>query len=164
MPEMNFNPTGTVVSVQLHRDNVETGPFLVKDESCFRCGISCHKNIYEKNEDGKPGTFRAKLDFEPLNLLASNIGIFDVDQACHLVELVDELGMDSISCGVTLAYAMEHNLRHPDNPIADGIRYGDYETTRSVIEEIGTGSIGPTRPGNAAPQQTVGRTGLRHAV
>ncbi len=140
MPEMNFAPTGTTVSLPLHRDNFEQGPYDVKDESCFRCGISCHKNVYDL-EDGERGKFRAKLDFEPLVLLSSNIGIFAADEILELVELVDQLSMDSISIGGCLAYAMEYNRRHPDAPIADGITYGDYKTTRSVIEKIGAGQM-----------------------
>lgn len=149
MPEMNFNPTGTIVSLPLHRDNVEAmDPLMVKDESCFRCGISCHKNVYDKTtveKNGKmkdvPGQFRAKLDFEPLNLLASNIGIFDIHEGCELVELVDEMGMDSISCGTTLSYAMEYNRRHPDTPVAGGLKYGDFKATRDVIVKMGTGQL-----------------------
>ncbi len=137
LPEHNFNPTGTDASVGLSRPAVEAGPYTIKDESCFRCGIRCHKNVY--NEGDK--RFRAKLDFEPLNLLSSNLGIFDVDQACTLVELVDELGMDSISLGVTLSYAMEYNKRHAEDPLADGLRYGDATATARVIEDIGRGRL-----------------------
>jgi aldehyde:ferredoxin oxidoreductase len=139
MPEMNFNPTGTAISVPLYRDNFEQGPYVVKAESCYRCGISCHKNVYDKDENGKPGKFKAKLDFEPLNLLSSNLGIFDSDQACELVELVDEMGMDSISCGVTLSYAMEYNRRHQEALIANGLSYGDFEATRDAIIGMGNG-------------------------
>ena len=141
MPEMNFVPTGTLVSLPLHRDNFETGPFAVKDESCFRCGISCHKNVYDANGDGKPGRFRAKLDYEPLNLLSSNIGIFDPDHVLELVELGDELALDSISLGGVLSYAMEYNRRHPDKPIAGGLKYGDFEKTRETIEKIAAGKL-----------------------
>lgn len=144
MPEMNFVPTGTDASVPLYRDNVEAeGRFIVKDEACYRCGIACHKNVYNMGRDNKPGRFRAKLDFEPLNLLSSNIGIFDVDDACELVALVDEMGMDSISCGVTLSYVMEYNKRHAGNGsmIADGLQYGDFEGARRAIENIGLGRM-----------------------
>lgn len=141
MPEMNFVPTGTRVSVPLYRDNWEQGPYVVKDESCFRCGISCHKNVYDENDDGKAGKFRAKLDFEPLNLLSSNVGIFEPDECLELCEVVDQYAMDSISAGTTLSYAMEYNLRNPDKPIAHGVKYGDYETSRRVLEEIGQGKL-----------------------
>jgi len=144
MPEMNFTPTGTDQSNVLYRQHVqETQPFVIKDESCYRCGIRCHKNVYEKGEDGNRGKFRAKLDFEPLNLLSSNLGIFDVDQACTLVELVDELGMDSISLGVTLGYAMEFNRRHKSDgtQVADGLSFGDFAATKAVIESVGDGEM-----------------------
>ena len=94
MPEMNFVPTGTRVSLPLFRDNWEQGPYVVKDESCFRCGISCHKNVYDEDENGKAGKFRAKLDFEPLNLLSSNVGIFEPDECLELCEVVDQYCMD----------------------------------------------------------------------
>ncbi|MCA9067403.1 MAG: hypothetical protein KDA84_00670, partial [Planctomycetaceae bacterium] len=164
---MNFNPTGTIVSLPLYRDNVEAlGPYVVKDESCFRCGISCHKNVYdevieEKNGKlkSKPDKYRAKLDFEPLNLLSSNIGIFDIDQACILVELVDEMGMDSISIGTTLSYAMEYNRRHPDNKVADGMSYGDFQATHDVIEKIGTGQMELLGQGVMRMSNELGDTG-----
>ena len=63
-------------------------------------------------------------------------------EASHdLVLLVDELGMDTISLGVTLSYAMEHNRRHPDAPIADGLAFGDAAKTAEIIERIGTGHL-----------------------
>jgi aldehyde:ferredoxin oxidoreductase len=137
LPEHNFRPTGGDQSRQLERAVVEEGPYEVKDESCYRCGIRCHKNVYDAGD----GRFRAKLDYEPLNLLSSNLGIFDVDRACDLVVLVDELGMDSISCGVTLAFAMEYNRRHPDAPIADGLAYGDDRAVEAILNRIGHGEL-----------------------
>ena len=142
LPEMNFNPTGTESSFVLHRQSVqESGRFVIKDESCYRCGIKCHKNVYDIGDDGKAGTFRAKLDYEPLNLLASNIGIFDADQACTIVELVDELGFDSISCGVSLSYLMEYNRRHGDDgqALPDSPRYGDFQSVLAALNDAAEG-------------------------
>jgi len=156
MPEMNFVPTGTRVSVPLYRDNWEQGPYVVKDESCFRCGISCHKNVYDETEDGKAGTFRAKIDFEPLNLLSSNVGIFEPEEILELCEIVDQHGMDSISAGTTLSYAMEYNRRHPDAPIAHGVKYGDYETAKKVLEDMGRGKLRQLGQGTLRLSQEVG--------
>ena len=141
MPEMNFAPTGTKVSLPLYRDNFEQGEYVVKDESCFRCGISCHKNVYDENEDGKAGRFRAKLDFEPLNLMSSNIGIFNPEECLELCEWVDQYCMDSISIGASLSYVMEYNRRNPENQIAGGVMYGDYHGAERVIKEIGEGKL-----------------------
>ncbi|MDH3590436.1 MAG: aldehyde:ferredoxin oxidoreductase [Planctomycetota bacterium] len=155
VPENNFVPTGTEASYPLHRAAVEAGPYTVKDEACYRCGIKCHKNVYDESD----GKFRAKLDYEPLNLLSSNLGIFDVDPACDLVEQVDELGMDSISLGVTLSYAMEYNKRHPDAPIADGLSYGDAAAAGRVIEKIGRGELPQLGQGVKRLSEEMGETG-----
>ena len=160
VPEMNFVPTGTDASHPLHRPAVEAdGRFLIKDEACYRCGIKCHKNVYDKGEDGKAGRFRAKLDYEPLNLLSRNLGIFDVDAACDLVELVDELGMDSISLGVTLSYVMEYNKRHPDAPLAGGLSYGDAAAAAKVIEDVGRGRLAQLGQGTKALSEELDETG-----
>jgi len=141
MPEMNFAPTGTRVSLPLYRDNFEQGPYVVKDESCYRCGISCHKNVYDEDDTGRAGAFRAKLDFEPLNLLSSNIGIFRPEECLELCELVDQYCMDSISIGTSLSYVMEYNRRNPETPIVDGLQFGDFHGCERVVKEIGEGRL-----------------------
>ena len=141
LPEYNFSPTGTDASVPLLRPSVEEGPFLVKAEGCYLCGIKCHKNVYDRDVDGGEGRFRAKVDFEPITLLSSNLGIFDPDIAFDLIEMTDELGMDSISLGVTLGYAMEYNRRHPEAPIADGLAYGDAPAVARAIDAVAAGAF-----------------------
>jgi aldehyde:ferredoxin oxidoreductase len=160
VPEFNFAPTGTDVSKGLWRPEVEKGPYVVKDEACYRCGIRCHKNVYDRLPDGKPGKFRAKLDYEPLNLFASNIGVFDVGEACDLVELCDEMGMDSISCGVTIAYAMEFNRRHAaeGRTIAGGIAYGDFAATKAALVALGEGRLPELGQGSKRLADSLGET------
>ncbi len=162
MPEMNFIPTGGDQSLPLYRENLEgLDKFVVKDEACYRCGIRCHKNVYDADKEGKPARFRAKLDFEPLNLLSSNIGIFDPDEACTLVELVDEMGMDSISCGVTLSYAMRYNELHKEDGLAmkEGPFFGDFESAKRAIEELGAGRRADLGQGTLRLSEATGEEG-----
>jgi aldehyde:ferredoxin oxidoreductase len=156
MPEYNFMPTGTDVSVPLYRSNLDQSErFSIKAEACYRCGIRCHKNLYEKDS----GAFRAKFDYEPLVLLSSNIGIFDVDAICELVELTDQLGLDAISCGVTLSYAMEFNRRNADSgtSIAGGLAYGDAAAARQAIDAIGNGKLSQLGQGALRLSEEVGQ-------
>jgi aldehyde:ferredoxin oxidoreductase len=91
--------------------------------------------------DGEAGPFRAKVDYEPITLLTSNLGIFDPDPGLDLIELVDELGMDSISLGVTLGYVMDYNRRNPDDPIVDGLAFGDIAATTKAIDDVARGRL-----------------------
>lgn len=139
LPEFNFAPTGTDASVPLLRPSVEAGPYVVLAEGCYLCGIKCHKNVYNE-ADGEAGKFRAKVDFEPITLLSSNLGIFDPDVALSLIELTDELGMDSISLGVTLGFAMDHNRRTGDG-ILGGLTFGDVDGVVAAIEAVAAGDL-----------------------
>jgi len=134
LPERNFAPTGTGAAAALSRPHVEAHA-EVRDESCYRCGIACHKNVYG------PSGFVAKIDYEPLNLLGSNLGLDDFDAVASLIALVDEMGLDAISCGATLSYAMEWNRRHPAAPLADGLAFGDAQGAARAIRAIAEGRL-----------------------
>ena len=138
VPELNFRPRGDGRAKKMYRSAVEP-EFVIKAESCFRCGINCHKNVYESAAEGRAGSFRAKFDYEPLNLLSTNIGVDDPHQVWPLVALVDRLGMDAISVGTTIAYVLDYNERHPDAPILNGARFGDAAGVAELIEQAGTG-------------------------
>ncbi len=140
VPHNNFRPTGDGSVAKLFRAEVEK-EYVVKAESCFRCGINCHKNIYERAADGKRGQFRAKFDYEPLNLLATNLGIHNPTEAWQLIKLVDNLGMDSISCGTTLGYVLDYNQRHAEKPLFNGATFGQFAKIKELIEQTGTGKL-----------------------
>ncbi len=140
VPQNNFRPAGDGNVERLFRDAVEP-QFNIKAESCFKCAIACHKNIYEKGDAGARGEFLAKFDYEPLNLLSTNLGIHDPTQAAELISLVDKLGMDSISIGVTVGYVLDYNSRYPGKPILNGARFGDFEKVRELVTDAGEGRL-----------------------
>jgi aldehyde:ferredoxin oxidoreductase len=162
LPEFNFRPSGTDASMALLRPSVEAGPHVVKAESCRLCGIRCHKNVYDPDPSGEAGRFRTKVDYEPLDLLSANLGIFDPDQAFELIALVDELGMDSISVGVTLGYVMEYNRRHPDHPIVGGLSYGDFAGTRRAVLAVAEGRLPELGQGVKRLSEQTGETGYAY--
>jgi aldehyde:ferredoxin oxidoreductase len=140
VPQNNFRPKADGKPALLFRENVER-EYVVKAESCLRCGINCHKNIYEQGEAGGKGEFRAKFDYEPLNLLGTNLGIHNPTEAWQLIKRVDNLGMDAISIGTTVAYVLDYNERHPDQPLFNGATFGQFEKIRHLIDEAGHGRL-----------------------
>ena len=143
LPEMNFWPQGDDRPSSLYRVSMEE-PYVIKDESCFKCGISCHKNVYdveEENGQRKAGKYHAKLDYEPLDLLTINLGIYDQQQALDIVDLGDQLGFDSISLGATLGYIMDYNRQHPDQTIMNGLAFGDFDGACEAIQQAAAGNL-----------------------
>lgn len=140
VPLNNFRPKGNDDVEQLFRDNVEKD-FELVSEACFRCGLTCHNNLHQRNQDGSKGRFAAKFDFEPLILFGSNIGIHDAARVCELIHLCDHLGMDAISLGTTISYVLDYNERHPDKKLLNGATFGDFKLIRELIEQTGQGHL-----------------------
>lgn len=140
IPENNFRPKGDDTAARMFRPEIEK-THVIKAESCFRCGINCHKNVYEKGEDGKAGAFLAKFDYEPVNLLSTNLGIQGGDDTADLIRLVDNLGMDSISLGATISYVCDYNARHPEKPLFNGATFGQHAAIRELIDRTGRGEL-----------------------
>src|ERR687887_633544 len=160
LPEMNFWPQGNDRPSSLYRAALEE-PYVIKNESCFQCGIACHKNIYEVKEENsrrKAGKFFTKFDYEPLDLLTINLGIYDQQEALEIVELVDQLGFDSISLGVTLGYVMDYNRQHPQQPIMEGMTFGDFAGACRLIKAAAAGQLPALGQGVKRLAESLGET------
>jgi aldehyde:ferredoxin oxidoreductase len=163
VPLNNFRPQGNDLPEKLFRENVEK-EYEIKSEACFRCGITCHNNIYEKKADGSRGEFLAKFDYEPLNLLGTNIGIHDAGQAARLIQLGDNYGMDAISLGVTISYALSYNERHPDKPLLNGATFGEYDKIRELVIQAGEGRLPEIGRGSKRLSESTGETAYAYHV
>lgn len=162
VPINNFRPQGNDLPERLLRENVEPA-FDLKSEACFRCGITCHNNVSEKRADGSR-EFLAKFDYEPLNLLGTNLGIHDAGQAARLIQLCDNYGMDSISLGVTIAYLLSYNQRHADRPLLNGATFGDYEGIRDLVEQTGEGRLPEIGRGSMRLSASLGETAYAYQI
>lgn len=163
VPVNNFRPQGNDLPEKLFRAHVEK-EFEIKSEACYRCGITCHNNIHEKQRDGVTGDFLAKFDYEPLNLLGTNIGINDARQAARLIHLSDNYGMDSISLGVTISYLLSYNERHPEKRLLNGATFGDFARIEELIHQTGQGRLQDIGRGSKRLSESTGETSYAYHV
>lgn len=163
VPINNYRPQGNDIPEKLSRENVEKN-YDIKSAACYRCGITCHNYISEKKEDGSTGEFIAKFDYEPLNLLGTNIGIHEAGQAGRLIQSCDNYGMDAISLGVTLSYLLSYNERHPEKPLLNGATFGDYEKIKELITDTGEGKCSDIGQGSMRLSQNTGETDYAYHV
>jgi len=163
VPINNFRPQGNDLPERMLRENVEK-EYDLESSACWRCGITCHNYVYEKKQDGSRGEFLAKFDYEPLNLLSTNIGIHDPGQGARLIQACDLMGMDAISLGVTISYLLSWNERHPDKPLLGGVQFGDYEKIRELILATGQGHCPDIGSGSMRLSQKTGETDYAYHV
>ena len=72
--------------------------------------------------------------------------------------------MDAISCGVTVSYALSYNERHPDKPMLGGVKYGEYEKIRDMVEQTGYGKIPEIGRGSKRLSEMTGETSYAYHV
>jgi aldehyde:ferredoxin oxidoreductase len=111
---------------------------VIHDESCFACALPCGKLSLIK-EGPYAGTVLQGPQYETIGLLGSNCGISDIEVVARANYLCNEFGMDTISAGNVIAYAMEAFekgiLTKQD---ADGLemKFGDADILFSSINRI----------------------------
>ncbi len=77
----------------------------VKVIACAQCPIAC-----EQMSMVKKGPFAGAMtgiEYECLQAVSSNCGIDDMTAAIQLVDIADKSGMDAMSMGVSISFAME---------------------------------------------------------
>ncbi len=75
--------------------------FLVKRGACWSCPIGCKRNTKTSREKGEGP------EYESIYALGSSLEIDDFETIIEANYLCNRLGMDTISCGATIACAME---------------------------------------------------------
>ena len=109
-----------------------------KMDSCFSCPVRCKKVV----EMEKPYAVDAKYggpEYETIGSVGTVCGIHDLAAVAKASERMNALGMDSMSCGVTIAWAMEayeKGLLGPEGTGGKELRFGDGKVMLELIEDI----------------------------
>ncbi|HEX2262135.1 MAG TPA: aldehyde ferredoxin oxidoreductase family protein [Pseudonocardiaceae bacterium] len=98
---------------------------------CASCSIGC-EHIY-RAPDGRS----ARVEYENVFALGPMCGVSDPDDVLAASARCDELGLDTISAGGTIAWAMECAQRGLLD--APWLRFGDGAALLRALDEIGTG-------------------------
>ncbi|MFX1318795.1 MAG: aldehyde ferredoxin oxidoreductase family protein [Promethearchaeota archaeon] len=133
LPSYNFKEGQFEHAKALNGDTMET--MKEKTHGCPSCTMQCGHCI--RDSEGKT----AELDYENVALLGSNIGLRDLREVATLNRLADEYGLDTISLGNTIGFAMEASEK---GMLKEKLDWGDYQATRELIQDIAfrKGSLG----------------------
>ena len=97
-------------------------------DTCQPCTILCgHKGIFPD------GSEQHIPEYESVNLLGSNLGIFDSDRITEFNDICGRMGMDTISTGASLAWVMEAGGR---GLIKTDLKFGSPEGIVDMLFKI----------------------------
>lgn len=91
------------LSAEVYEKTLVTGNW-----GCYACPVRCKRNVEVQalREEGKPIDYGGP-EYETIASFGSNLGIDDLSKIVVAHRLCNALGLDTISCGVTIAFAME---------------------------------------------------------
>ena len=110
--------------------------YFDKDTTCFKCPVACGKDFHV--DDGEYAGTRWKMpEYETIFALGSMLDNAHKGSIVRANELCDQLGMDTISLGVTLAFAFEcfeKGLLSRERAGRE-LNFGDYHAILDLIED-----------------------------
>ena len=77
----------------------------VKTIACAQCPIACEQ--MSRVHDGPYAGAMSGIEYESLYATGSNCGLSDIRGAIRMIDICDKSGMDTMSAGVTISWAME---------------------------------------------------------
>ena len=128
LPTRNFQSGVFEGAINLSPEQLATTHQKTR-KSCMACTIGC-EHIYGDGKDG------VRVEYESLFALGSLCGVSDADAVLRASQRCDELGLDTISTGGTIAFAMECVSRGwLDEP---WLTFGSGDALLRAIELIGS--------------------------
>ncbi len=135
-PTKNNQAGHTDFADRIDADALE--PYIVKHLACYGCPIACDK-IYAVQDGPFAGTVSTSIEYETLSSLGSRCYNHDLPSIIEFDRKCNDLGMDTISAGSVISFAMElfekGILKTAD---ADGLdlSWGNIGTIGILLERI----------------------------
>ncbi len=128
LPTRNFQAATFDGAPQLAAEDLAAARQVAR-HSCASCTIGC-EHIY-KGRDGR----KTRVEYENVFALGPMCGVSDPDAVLAASARCDDLGIDTISAGGTIAWAMECAERGLID--APWLRFGDADALLRMLEQIG---------------------------
>ena len=109
-----------------------------KDDGCFACPIRCDK-VYRVREGEFFGAVTSSLEYETLNAFGAAVDNSHLASIIAANERCDRLGLDTISTGRAISFAMElyeKGILSKEDAGGRELRWGDYRLVLELIDQI----------------------------
>jgi len=135
-----------------------TDTILKERDTCYACTVRCKRVVETEQVDPRYGG----PEYETISTFGSYCSIDDLKAVALANQLCNLYGMDTISCGATIAWAMdcfEHELLSVEDTNGIDLRFGNAEAMLAMVEKIarreGFGDV--LAQGSARAAEIIGR-------
>ncbi|UCD78706.1 MAG: aldehyde ferredoxin oxidoreductase family protein [Desulfobacterales bacterium] len=114
---------------------------ITRSRGCSRCPVQCKAEL-EFGSGRFKGEKGFRPEFEPMLSLGPKCGLSDLDSLVYLDNLCSRLGIDSISTGNVIAFAMdlfERQIITPEDTGGLDLAWGNGKSMELLIRQIASG-------------------------
>ena len=135
----NFRENTFEAAGQIDGKNLEKN--ITRTRGCYRCPVRCKAEL--AFPEGKlKGRKAVRPEFEPMLSLGSRCGLTDLETLVYLDNLCSRLGMDSISAGGAIAFAMDlfdRGILTPEDTGGLELSWGNGQAMEVLIRQMAAG-------------------------
>ena len=108
-------------------------------DTCYACTVRCKRVVEVTDRPHQVDPLYGGPEYETLSTFGSYCGVDDLRAIAYASQLCNMYGMDTISCGATIAWAIdcrEHGILSADETDGIDLRYGNAEAVVQMTEKI----------------------------
>jgi aldehyde:ferredoxin oxidoreductase len=161
----NFKENTFEAAGKIDGKNLEKN--IIRKHGCYRCPVQCKADL-SFTEGKLKGRKVIRPEFEPMLSLGSRCGLTDLETLVYLDNLCSRLGMDSISAGGAIAFAMDlfdRGILTKEDTDGLELAWGNGEAMEVLIKQMvaGEGLGGILAKGVRKAARIIGRGAEYHA-
>ncbi|MCR4425083.1 MAG: aldehyde ferredoxin oxidoreductase family protein, partial [Firmicutes bacterium] len=137
LPTRNFQEGQFEGAASISGEEMEK-KLLTGTGTCYGCPVAC-KRVVSSTEGYQIDPEYGGPEYETIGTLGSGCGVRDLAAVCKANELCNAYGMDTISAGLTVAFAMEcfeRGLLSRSQTDGIDLRFGNGEAVVTLIEKM----------------------------
>ncbi len=127
LPTFNFQQTHFEHAEAISGEAI-TEQILVSNDACWACPIACTRVTKTRNKEGEGPEYETAWAF------GASCGVDDLEAIAEANYMCNDLGLDTISAGSTIACAMELTER---GLLDSDLRFGRADLLVKTVEDIG---------------------------
>lgn len=138
LPTNNWE-TGQFAGAEAIGGQAMNETILVDRKGCFACPIRCKRVVEVDEERFSVDRQYGGPEYETLAAFGSNLGIDDLKLLAKANEVCNALGLDTMSAGMTISFAMacfEHGLLDEQATGGVALRFGAAATLLPLLDDI----------------------------
>jgi len=138
LPTRNFT-SGTFEQAEGLSGETMTDTILLHNDTCYACAVRCKRVVETEYKGMKVDPFYGGPEYETLSTLGSYCCIGDMQAVSLANQVCGQTGLDTISTGATIAFAMEcfeRGILTLEDTGGIELRFGNADAMLEILDQI----------------------------